>query len=62
MDKLFLVIGLLLFVPGGIGLILTNANFESGDIEWVFGNLTFGTFAGVGLVLIITLIIMSWES
>ena len=62
MDKLFTVIGLILFISGGIGLLLTNANLDSGDVEWAMGNLTFGTFALVGAILFITLIIASWEN
>ena len=61
MDKLFIFIGLILFITGGIGLLLTNANLESGNIDWVLGNLTFATFISIGLVLIVTLIIASWE-
>ena len=61
MDKLFIVIGLFLFVAGGIGLLITNANLESGNVDWVLGNLTFATFSIVGLILFITLIIASWE-
>jgi len=62
MDKLFIVIGLLLFIAGGIGLILTNANLESGNIDWILGNLTYTTFAIVGLILVVTLIVASWET
>ena len=62
MDKLFIVIGLLLFIAGGIGLILTNANLESGNIDWILGNLTYATFAIVGLILVVTLIVASWET
>ena len=62
MDKLFVVIGLLLFVAGGIGLLLTNANLDSGDIEWAMGNLTYGTFTLIGVILFVTMIIASWES
>jgi len=61
MDKLFIVVGLLLFIAGGIGLLLTNANLESGNIDWVLANLNYGTFLCIGLVLVVTLIIASWE-
>lgn len=62
MDKLLIIIGLIFFLAGGIGLLLTNNNLDSGDIQWILGNVTFGTFAVVGLVLIVTMIVASWES
>jgi hypothetical protein len=62
MDKLLIIIGLIFFIAGGIGLLLTNNNLNSGDIQWILGNVTFGTFIVVGLVLIITMIVASWES
>ncbi len=62
MDKLLIIIGLIFFLAGGIGLLLTNNNLDSGDIQWILGNVTFGTFTVVGLVLIVTMIVASWES
>ncbi|MFC2123020.1 hypothetical protein ACFLRP_04985 [Bacteroidota bacterium] len=62
MDKLLIIIGLIFFIAGGIGLLLTNNNLNSGDIQLILGNVTFGTFIVVGLVLIITMIVASWES
>lgn len=62
MDKLLIIIGLIFFIAGGIGLLLTNNNLDSGDVQWILGNVTFGTFIVVGLVLIVTMIVASWES
>ena len=62
MDKLLIIIGLIFFLAGGIGLLLTNNNLDSGDIQWILGNVTFATFTVVGLVLIVTMIVASWES
>jgi len=62
MDKLLIIIGLIFFIAGGIGLLLTNNNLDSGDIQWILGNVTFGTFTVVGLVLIVTMIVASWDS
>jgi hypothetical protein len=62
MDKLLIIIGLIFFLAGGIGLLLTNNNLDSGDIQWILGNVTFGTFTLVGLVLIVTMIVAGWES
>jgi len=62
MDKLLIIIGLIFFLAGGIGLLLTNNNLDSGSIHWILGNVTYGTFTVVGLVLIVTMIVASWES
>ena len=62
MDKLLIIIGLIFFLAGGIGLLLTNNNLDSGDIQWILGNVTFGTFTLVGLVLIVTMIVAGSES
>ncbi len=62
MDKLLIIIGLIFFLAGGVGLLLTNNNLDSGSIQWILGNITYGTFTVVGLVLIVTMIVASWES
>ena len=62
MDKLLIIIGLIFFLAGGVGLLLTNNNLDSGDIQWILGNVTFGTFTLVGLVLIVTMIVAGSES
>ena len=62
MDKLFAIVGILLLIAGGIGLLLTHANLEAGDIDWVLGNLTYGTFTVVGLVFVVFLVLVQWES
>jgi hypothetical protein len=57
----FLILGIIFLVSGGIGLFYTNANLEAWSTLWVFGNLTFGTFALFGLAIIIFLAIYNTE-
>ena len=58
---LFIVIGLFLLVTGGAGLLITNVNLVSGDIDWILGNLIFATFTIIGFILFVTLIVTSWR-
>jgi hypothetical protein len=51
-----LMIGLLLFIAGGIGLFFSYTSFALGSPEWIQGNLTYGTFTSIGLVMLILLI------
>jgi len=57
----FLILGIIFLVSGGIGLFYTNANLGAWSTLWVFGNLTFGTFALFGLAIIIFLAIFNTE-
>ena len=50
---IFALIGLLLLVAGGIGLFFTHTSLASGSAVWVQGNITYGTFSILGLVIII---------
>ena len=57
----FLILGIIFLVSGGVGLFYTNANLGAWSTLWVFGNLTFGTFALFGLAIIIFLAIFNTE-
>ncbi len=57
----FLVLGLIFLVSGGIGLFYTNANLATMSTLWVFGNLTFGTFALFGIAILIFMAIFNAE-
>jgi len=57
----FLILGIIFLVSGGIGLFYTNANLGAWSTLWVFGNLTFGTFALFGIAIIIFLAIYNTE-
>lgn len=51
------IIGLLLLIVGGIGLFHTFTSFELPSPYLIQGALTFGTFTGLGLVILVILII-----
>jgi hypothetical protein len=57
MDKLFAILGFVFLIAGIIGLFITLTMFEWGSDFWLLGNLTFGTFAAVGLGFIIGVIL-----
>ena len=58
---LFLIIALVLLVPGGIGLFYINLNFGAGSSMWIVGNLTFGTFTVLGIAIIIFMALFNTE-
>jgi hypothetical protein len=57
----FLILALVFLVSGSIGLFYTNANLAAGTTLWVFGNITFGTFAFFGLAIIVFMAIFNAE-
>ena len=57
----FMVMGLVLLIAGGVGLFYTNANILAGAPLWVMGNLAFGTFAFLGIGLLVFLAIFNTE-
>ncbi len=57
----FMVMALVLLIAGGVGLFYTNANILAGAPLWVLGNITFGTFAVLGIGLLIFLAIFNTE-
>ena len=50
---LFMIFGLVFLISGGIGLFYTNTHVVAWSTFWVFGNLTFGTFALVGVLILV---------
>lgn len=50
---LFLILALIFFIGGGAGLFYVNVNMMSGTDLWIIGNITFGVFVAVGVVIII---------
>ena len=57
----FMVFGLILLISGGAGLFYTNANIVSGAPLWIMGNITFGTFAVLGVGILVFLAIFNSE-
>ena len=58
---LFVIVGLLLLVAGGIGLSLTYANFSMATLDWIEGNLTYGVFIVLGLAIIALITVIPRE-
>ena len=56
-----LLLGLIFLVGGGIGLFQVNVNQVSGTDIWMYGNITFGVFTLVGLMIIIFLALFNAE-
>lgn len=59
--KIMPFLGLLLLITGSIGLVTTYINFAVGSLDWVQGNLTYGTFTVLGLAIIVCLMISGPE-
>jgi hypothetical protein len=55
MPILFLILALIFLIGGGIGLFHVNVYLASGTDLWIYGNLTFGVFVLVGIVILIFL-------
>ena len=53
----FTIIGLLLLIAGGIGLFFTYTHFALGSPGLIQGTITYGTFSGVGLTILVLLIV-----
>jgi hypothetical protein len=56
-----LILGLVFLIGGGIGLFHVNVNLVSGTDLWFYGNLTFGVFTMVGIMIIIFLALFNAE-
>ena len=50
---LFLILALIFLIGGSAGLFYVNINIMSGTDLWVCGNITFGVFLAVGVVVIV---------
>jgi hypothetical protein len=57
----FMILSLILLISGGIGLFYTNINFAAGSHYWMYGNLTFGTFAIIGIATLIFMALFNAE-
>jgi len=64
MSTLFMLlpfIGILLLISGAAGLFIINLNYPAGNLIWIQGNLTYGVFTLVGLVITLCLMISGLE-
>jgi hypothetical protein len=56
-----LIFGLVFLVGGGIGLFNVNVHLTSTNELWFYGNLTFGVFTMVGIMIIVFLALFNAE-
>ena len=61
MFLLFMVIGLIFLIAGGVGLFMTNINMAVGSDTWIIGNITFSTFTVLGVLVLIFMAIFNTE-
>ena len=61
MFLLFMVIGLVFLIAGGVGLFMTNVNMAVGSDTWIIGNITFSTFTVIGVLVLIFMAIFNTE-
>lgn len=58
---IFMILGLIFLISGGVGLFYTNINLASGTHLWIYGNITFGTFIVVGIIVLLFMAIFNKE-
>jgi hypothetical protein len=61
MAILILIVALIFLIGGGVGLFYVNVNLGSGTALWTCGNIAFGTFAAVGVIICIFLALFNAE-
>jgi hypothetical protein len=50
---LFLILALIFLIGGGAGLFYVNINLVAHTDLWVCGNIAFGVFVAVGVVIVV---------
>lgn len=58
---LFMIIGLVFLISGGVGLFMTNVNMAVGSDTWIIGNIAFSTFTVIGVLILIFMAIFNTE-
>ena len=71
-DKLYLrrlaviiistIVGIILFVGGCVGVVLTWLNYQVSSLTWIEGLLTYGMFAVLGLGIIVFIVMTPRET
>ena len=61
MFLLFMVVGLVFLISGGIGLFMVNINMIVGSDTWIIGNITFSTFTVLGVLVLLFMAIFNSE-
>ena len=58
---LFLILALIFLIGGGVGLFYVNVYLPTGADLWVCGNIAFGVFAAVGIVILVFMALFNAE-
>ena len=61
MFLLFMVIGLVFLIAGGVGLFVVNINMAVGDHTWIIGNISFSTFLVIGVLILLFMALFNRE-
>jgi hypothetical protein len=61
MFLLFMIIGLVFLAGGGVGLFMVNINMAVGSNTWIIGNITFGVFTVIGVLVLVFMAIFNTE-
>lgn len=56
---IFLILALIFLIGGGVGLFYVNVNLVPWSELWFCGNLAFGVFAAVGIVIVVFMAIFN---
>ena len=56
-----MVLALIFLIAGGIGLFYTNIYITGGSHSWVQGNIAFGAFTAIGIVMLIFMAVFGQE-
>ena len=59
MFLLFMVVGLVFLIGGGVGLFMVNINMIVGSDTWIIGNITFSVFAVIGVLVLLFMAIFN---
>jgi hypothetical protein len=58
---LLLILALIFLIGGGVGLFFVNTNLIARTDLWVCGNIAFGVFVAVGIVILIFMALFNAE-
>ncbi len=61
MSVFFLILALIFLIAGGVGLFHVNVYVTAGSNLWIYGNITFGVFAIVGLAILVFIALFNAE-
>lgn len=58
---LFMIVGLVFLIGGGVGLFMVNINMIVGSDTWIIGNIAFSVFTVIGVLVLLFMAIFNTE-